>query len=522
MGSEQVRLQNSPRDAARWQKAQQQLLGKRFASALSAYRDIVQRFPGVAQLWFELGIAAMGELEFDLADQAFFRAMERSSNDAQMLILLAQQYQRLRRLDKARLCFQRAFEADRAHAYPQINLALWHEKERKLDRALEVIEACLVGHPQEHYALYVRALLWHRKGRNPEAETLLRDLIKRDSPDPNVRASSRYLLAKILDEAGHYTEALRQLLDAKIHVRQTANTAQLEQAYDRATARRRELLATLTPGIIQRWRQNAPLPANSGQLALLGGHPRSGTTLLAQVLEAHPEIHAFDEPEAFLNEIWDPLSPPIAPQALTLNELNSLSASRLAEMQRRYLKSLRREVEGDPGAKVLLDKNPILTASLYLWLRVFPGLKVIIAVRDPRDVLLSCLFQNLALTAVNVNFLSLDRAARHYADLMDVWLRIRELGGFGWIQLRYRDVVTDLTGEGRRATEFLGLSWQENQGQFHESARQKFLFSPSYQDVTRPLQNRSVDRWEHYAEALAPVQARLAPYCREFGFSAHG
>jgi tetratricopeptide (TPR) repeat protein len=518
MSSELIKLQSSPREVARWQKAQQQLMGKRFASALAGYRDIVKKFSGVAQLWFELGIAAMGELEFDLAAQAFRRTMALSAKDAQMLILLAQQYQRLRRLDQARRCFELAVAADPSSAHAQISLALWHEKDRQLDKAWECMEACVAGHPQDGYALYVKALLLHRKGLNTEAQTLLRDLVKRGSPDPNVRISSRYLLAEILDEAGQYAEALRHLLDAKNFARLTANTAQLERDYDRADVRRRELLATLTPGIVQRWRQEVPPAPSSGRIAFLGGHPRSGTTLLEQILGAHPEIHAFDESDAFVNEIWNQLAPMSANQALTLNELNSLNVSRRAEMRRRYLKSLFREVEGEPGTKVLLDKNPSPTLALYLWLRIFPELKVIIAIRDPRDVVISCLFQNLTLTALNVNFLSLDRAARHYADLMDVWLRMRELGGFDWIEVHYRDIVTNLAVEGRRATEFLQLPWHENQAKFHESARQKFFFSPTYQDVTQPLHKRSIERWKNYAEALAPIQNRLVPYCHAFGF----
>jgi len=287
---------------------------------------------------------------------------------------------------------------------------------------------------------------------------------------------------------------------------------------DRADARRRELLASLPPGIIQRWRQQVPPATNPCRIAFLGGHPRSGTTLLEQILGAHPEIRAFDEPEAFVNEIWNQLAPMNTLRTLTLNDLNSLSVSRRAEMRRRYLKSLFREVEGEPGAKVLLDKNPSPTLALYLWLRIFPELKVIIAIRDPRDVVISCLLQNLTLTALNVNFLSLDRAVKHYTDLMDAWLRMRELGGFDWIEVRYQAIVTNLAEEGRRATEFLQLPWHENQAKFHESARQKFFFSPTYQDVTRPLHNRSIDRWKNYPEALAPFQARLAPYCRAFGF----
>jgi tetratricopeptide (TPR) repeat protein len=522
MSSELAKLQGSPREVARWQKAQQQLMGKRFTAALAGYQDIVKKFSGVAQLWFELGMAAMGALEFDLADQAFRRTMELSATDVQMLILLAQQYQRLRRLDQARRCFELAVAADPSSAHAQISLALWHEKDRQLDKAWECVEPCVAAHPHDGYAVYVKALLLHRKKQNSEAETLLRDLIKRDSPDPQVRISSRYLLAEILDEAGHYAEAFRQLLEAKNFARLTVNKTQLESDYDRADARRRELLAALKPGVIERWRREIPPAQNSGRLAFLGGHPRSGTTLLEQILGAHPDIRAFDEPDAFVSEIWNPLAPMGAKQSLTFAELDLLNANRRTEMQRRYLKSLFREVEGESGAKVLLDKNPSPTLALHLWLRIFPELKVIIALRDPRDVIVSCLFQNLSLTALNVNFLSLERAARHYADLMDVWLRLRELGGFDWIEVHYRDIVANLEAEGRRATEFLQLPWHESQAKFHESAGKKFFFSPTYQDVTQPLHNRSVDRWKNYAEALAPIQERLAPYCRAFGFAERG
>jgi hypothetical protein len=144
--------------------------------------------------------------------------------------------------------------------------------------------------------------------------------------------------------------------------------------------------------------------------------------------------------------------------------------------------------------------------------------KVIIPLRDPRDTVISCFFQNLLLTVANVNFLSLERTAKHYADLMDVWLRMRELGGFDWIETRYEDMVGNLETEGRRVTEFVGLPWDAEQARFHEKAQQKVVFAPTYNEVTKPVHNRAVGRWEHYAEALEPIQARLAPYCRAFGY----
>jgi Flp pilus assembly protein TadD len=513
-----AKLQSSPRDAERWQKAQQQLLSGRQSQALPNYRDLARRFPGVVQLWFELGIAAANDLDFALANQAFQHAEQLAPTDASLLVLLGQQYHRLRRADQARGCFERAVAAEPDSVHARLSLVAWFERERRLDDAWQCVEACLVKHPRDAQARCVEALLLHRKGQNTEAETRLRDLIRAGSQDRNVRFSTRHLLAVVLDELGQYSEAIHWLHEAKAEVRQTTNTARLEKDYDQADARRRELLRALTPEMIQRWRQEPPVEPSRHRLAFLGGHPRSGTTLIEQILGAHPGIAAFDEPDAFVQEVWNQLAPMPAAQGLTAPALNGLTPARRAELRHRYFKSLGREATGKPPAEAWLDKNPSPTASLHLWLRVFPELKVIIALRDPRDVVISCFFQNLMLTATNANFLSLERTARHYADLMDVWLRMKELGGFDWIETRYEDVVTGMEAEGKRVTEFLGLAWHPQQAKSHETAARKLLFAPTYNDVTKPVHNRAVGRWRHYAEALAPIQQKLAPYCRAFGY----
>ena len=511
-------LQRSPRDIARWQKAQQALLKGRSDLALDAYRELLKKFPDTGGLWFEMGLAASRQLEFDLADHAFQRAAESAPGDVSLLVLLGQQYHQLRRLDKARACFERAVIADPASVHAQLSLADWFERERRLNDAWACVEACVARHPQDPQVLCVKALLLHRRGQNAEAERLLRDLIKAGAQDPNVKYSSRHQLAVVLDELGQYPEAMRWLDEAKAVLRRTANIAKMEQDYDRAARRRGELLAALTPEMMRRWCREGPAEPCRFRFAFLGGHPRSGTTLLEQILGAHPGIAAFDEPMAFVQEVSEKLAPPNAPSAVTLKTMNALTAAQRAHLHQRYLKSLLREGMEDPGGELLLDKNPSPTALLHLWLRVFPELKVIIALRDPRDVIVSCFFQNLMLNATNVNFLSLERTVGHYADLMEVWLRLRELGGFDWIETRYEDIVDNLESEGRRVTEFLGLSWHPRQASYHETARKKFVFAPTYHNVTQPVYRRAVGRWQHYAAALAPIQERLAPYCRAFGY----
>jgi tetratricopeptide (TPR) repeat protein len=511
-------LKLSQHDVARWQKAQEQLLGGQYGAALTAYRALIKRHPSVPGLWFEMGNAASGDLDFAHANRAYRRALDLAPHDSSLLSAIGQQYQGLRQLADARHCFERAVAASPDSVDARMSLAVWLEKERRLADAHEQVEACLAKYPRDDQARYFHAFLLHRQKKDTEAETALRDLIKDGPQYPYVKYASRHLLGVVLDQLGHYAEALTWLLEAKAQVRTITDTALLERKYDETDHLRRNLLAGLTPDMIQRWRAEASATPERYQIAFLGGHPRSGTTLLEQILDANPEVLAFDEPVAFNQEITGRSTPPVTLGQSPWQAWDTLSATRQADMRRRYVKSLLREIPGDPTARVLLDKNPSPTMSLNIWLRVFPELKVIIALRDPRDVIISCFFLNTMLNATNVNFLSLERTVKHYADLMDIWLWMRELGGFDWIETRYEDIVLNMEKEGRKATEFLGLTWHPNQARFHETARQKVLYAPTYHDVTQPIYQRAVGRWQRYAAALEPFQARLAPYLKAFGY----
>jgi tetratricopeptide (TPR) repeat protein len=511
-----AKLQRQPREITRWQKAQQHLMAGRYSAALSAYRDLLKHFSGVAQLWFELAMAEGRDLNFAEAETALERAATVGADDVPLLVLIGQEYFRLRRFDRARASFERAVEADADSVHALLSMAAWWERERRLKDAMECVKTCLSRHPQDPQALYYRAFLLHRQERNDEAAAALSELNKRANLDTNLRVSINHLSGLVMDALGQYEEAWLMFGEAKALAKTMTDTDALIRDYSKWDRWRRDLLATLTPDNIRRWRAESTTPA---RLAFLGGHPRSGTTLMEQILAAHPDIRAFDEPEAFPQEVLNHLCPAQAAKGLTLSDLTAMSATRRADFRGRYFKSLMREVPGGKATELLLDKNPSPTTSLHLWLRLFPELKVIIALRDPRDVVLSCYLQNLPLNPATANFLSIERTAKHYADLMDVWLRLRELGGFDWIEMRYQDVVANPEAEGRRVTEFLGLQWHPQQADHREITEKKILHSPTYFEAARPVYKQSVDRWRNYARALAPVQQRLAPYCRAFGYA---
>jgi tetratricopeptide (TPR) repeat protein len=491
------------------QKARQLLLSKNFAPALALYEKLIKQRTGEAVLWFEYGNAASGVRLPDLAERAWERAVELAPHNAELIGLIGHQYQGLRKPNRARACFAKAAAADPHGVNPRISLAVLAEQNHRLDEARSAVEECLAIDPRDDQARYFRAVLDRRENKLEPAERLLRELIASEPKHPYVRYACRYELAQILDRTGRFDQAMSLLFEAKQIVSTLTDTKLLLNAYDQGAQSARRFTSSLPATILRTWAGHFPEHKREAipPLAFLGGHPRSGTTLLEQILDAHPSVAALDESPAFLNLLQP-----------EFRKSKDLSSARLNTLRRLYIQALLLELGPDAVAKLLVDKNPSPTARLPLWLRVFPELRVLIALRDPRDVVLSCFFQNIPLNADNVNFLSLERVARHYADLMDIWLAVRNWEGFAWLEIRYEDTVADLEKEGRRVTQFLGLAWHEQQARFYDQSRRKQLYSPTYQDVTLPVYSRSIARWRSYEKYLAPIFPALEPYTRAFGY----
>jgi hypothetical protein len=174
---------------------------------------------------------------------------------------------------------------------------------------------------------------------------------------------------------------------------------------------------------------------------------------------------------------------------------------------------------GSPVAhRLLLDKNPALTYMIPAFIRIFPEIKLLIALRDPRDVVLSCFMQSLPLTQLGAAYLSLEGAAEDYAHLMNNWLALAPLIPGRHLEVRYEDMVADLESVARKTLAFLGVPWDARVLGFDEHARKKIVRSPTYADVTRPVYTRAVGRWQHYQKYLEPHLEKLEPFVKAFGY----
>lgn len=480
------------------------------AQALLAYERLAKQFPRSDLIWFEYGGAACRAGQLELAGRAWDTALAIRPGNGNLMLQIGHQYQSWRRPKEARQWFEKAAAADPRGINPRMALAILFEAEHRFAEAREAIASCLAIDPDDDQARYYSAFLARRENKFEESERGFRDLIASNPRHQYVQYAARYELAHVLDRAGRFDEAMALLNEAKSLVRQLGDINAMLQEYDAEAVRYHRATKTLPKDIMRTWnrefpaRAREPIPA----MAFLGGHPRSGTTLIEQILGAHPAVAALDESRVF-----------VTVAAKLFNESSQLPPARLNNIRRRYIQAMQREWNGSFEGKLILDKNPTPTFALRIWLRLFPELRVLIALRDPRDVVLSCYFQNLVLNPFNANFLTLERTVKHYTDIMDVWLAVRQWDGFAWMETRYEDTVADLEKEGRRVTEFLGLTWDDSQRLFYEKSSKKLMYSPTYHDASQPVYARSVARWHAYEKHLAPVLPLLEPYCRALGYA---
>jgi hypothetical protein len=278
-----------------------------------------------------------------------------------------------------------------------------------------------------------------------------------------------------------------------------------------------QLLETVDKGCYERW-QKAVENDQPYRIAALTSHPRSGTTLVEQLLDSHDQVISADEFDVFSRCLFVSMVRRF-PRSTPIVDIIESVPPQVRQMARdTYWHQTEAILEQPIGERMLVDKNPGMMILMPVVNWAFPELKTLVALRDPRDVVLSCFMQKVPLTPISYNWLSLANAAEYYARSMKTWLSVRNLSPGAWLEFRYEVVVVDLESEARRILEFLGLQWDERVLKFYEHARAKMVRSPTYKEVTQPVYQRSVGRWQHYAKHLEPVLEKLQPFVKEFGY----
>ncbi len=238
-------------------------------------------------------------------------------------------------------------------------------------------------------------------------------------------------------------------------------------------------------------------PGEGEGLVFVVGMPRSGTSLVEQILASHPSVHACGE-LPFIAQLAAQVGDLAGDGGGYPRGVSRLSAQDLDRLAHSYLAKVG---EIPAGATRVTDKMPDNFLHLGLIGLLFPQAKVLHCVRDPLDTCLSCHVQNFDVGhAYAYDLADLGFYYREYARLMEHWRAVRPLP---MLDVRYEDLVAALEDVSRRILDFCGLPWDERCLDFHRTGR--LVNTASYDQVRRPVYSSSVGRWRHYEKHLGPL-----------------
>jgi Flp pilus assembly protein TadD len=360
--------------------------------------------------------------------------------------------------------------------------------------------------------LQVHASLAARLGDLEQAATLYQQL-QDEGHDLQVLANAAFSLAAARDKQGRRDETWQALETA--HARQREFAADFVPELLTENSQPLDMVTQQVSRIeFDRW---VPLQAPNSQQSpvFVVGFPRSGTTLLEQMLDAHPDFRSMDE-RAFIYELIKRMQ--LTGQVYP-SDLAGLTQHNVDQLRDIYADMVQRVVPG-LGARRLVDKNPLNMLCLPMIARLFPEARIILCLRHPCDVLLSCFMQPFRSPAFMVLCSSLERLARGYVDAFEHWYRHAEVFAPRVLEWRYESVVTRFDEHVMRLGQFLEVTDASPMARFAEHARSKgFISTPSYAQVTQNIHGKAVNRWHAYREKFEPVLPILRPMMERLGYS---
>ena len=499
----------------------------RDADAEATYRQALATKPDDPSVLNNLALALKGTERFDEAGALLDRSLEIDPNNAKTLTYLT-----LLRLDQHRsahaeaaalralalaaddpdannamglvryqqhnlaealVFFRRAIALKPDFADAHNNIGNLLKEDGKLAEARAAYEQAIVLNPNE-VSYYVNFVDAKKFAAGDGHLASMEDIARNRALSDTARYQLGFSLAKVYDDLGRFDEAFACMDEANGIKRKRISYDEIQMLglFDRfRTTFDRALIEAKSGRGFQ-----SPLPV------FIIGMPRSGTTLIEQILASHPAVHGAGELQDFdrlaremRGSNGDVLHHPEDARTLTPNQLRALGEAYVSELKC-YA----------PAAQRVTDKMPANFLYAGLIHLALPGARIIHVLRDPRDTCLSC-YSKLFTAEQNFTYDlgELGRYYRKYAELMAHWRDMLPPNRI--LEVRYEDFIADLDASARRIVEHCGLDWHSNCLAFYDTRRPVRTASAS--QVRSPIYRSSEGRWRNYENHLGPLLAAL-------------
>lgn len=437
--------------------------------------------------------------------------------DTDLSIDLAWMFTQLGRISEAEELLGGSLELHGARPRTLARLVGLLERVNRLDEADRILAVLpdpqILSDPIDRLEVISALGVMAMRGRDPVAARHLLERLLEMTSDPAHRGNLYFTMAKACDKQGD-TEAAMDAL-SKAHAAQMVKAAQLvPELLLPGTQPLSPALIRMTGAQATGWKTPARSAEDPQSPIFVVGFPRSGTTMLEQMLDAHPSLASMDE-QPFLQGV----SERVLGLGIEYPEaIGRIDPANCAMLIRHYWEQVSHVVRLQPGQR-LVDKNPLNLLHLPLISRLFPDAPIILALRHPCDVILSCYMQNFRAPGFQTLCSSMERLAGGYVNGMNYWVYHEQLLKPRVLHLRYEDLLDRFDEEVDRIGRFIEVEDASPLRNFHQHAQQKgFISTPSYAQVVQPPNKNAVGRWRRYERVFQPLLPKLRVIMEHWGY----
>lgn len=244
------------------------------------------------------------------------------------------------------------------------------------------------------------------------------------------------------------------------------------------------------------------------------GFPRSGTTLLDTILLGHKSIHVLEEVpiiDSFIKKLEKKIN-------YNFHELENISETFFEEMREFYFNERKKYIY-DNQKKIFIDKLPLNIIHIAEILHFFPKSKFILALRNPYDVILSCFMQQFGPNKATINFTDIKSTVKLYDLVMNLLFVYLDKFPVRIHKVKYEDTVLNFEKSVTSLLNFLELEWSSNLKEFYKVGKSRGVINtPSFNQVSQPLYNKSINRWKNYEKEFLEVKNILDKWKKKFDY----
>ncbi len=487
----------------------------RYNEALNDLLLASQLAPQDAGILNALGLCLSNLGRLDEAVVAFDKAIEVQANFAPAYLNRGLACEQLGNLLAAGRDYQRAYELNPQDPEPLSCLATLAARRADWSETRSLTARVLAVYPQHPGALIAQASADLGEGALAEAEATLKACMANPNVPPLGHARAQALLGDVLDAGDRVNEAFAAYTDSKRVMRAAYGTRFEVPGVETMPQYLGWLTKYFDEAPAERWGPGEELTASEDEPLIhvfLVGFPRSGTTLLENVLASHPGIVTMEERPPLVDVARDLISTP-----KNFDRLANLNPQRLDGYRQAYWHQVS-SFGIKAAGKVFIDKNPMYSVNLPLVVKLFPRAKVLFAYRDPRDTVWSCFRRQFRMNPSTYQFLTPESAANFYAAVMRLCDIYRTKLPLALHMLRYEDLVESFEPQMRAICTFIGIEWQDAMRDFARSEKAQSIATASAGQIKRGLFREGIGQWRRYARQLAPILPVLKPWVEKYGY----